>query len=278
MPAPARRRGSAGRTPWLSRTEPRRDRIERGRGHPERREEARADVLPVWSPADALDDLAQQLIGEVRVLPLEARRHCRRDLGDARERRSRVALVADKCPVRPRRLTLEAGLVREHATDRQRLDRSERAGCFHELGEIRDRGIVERELSLVSQLHDRGSGERLRDRGDPVKPLRVERRFFARSAYPIPFDQTSSPSVDDADGCAGNPVLLDELRSCRLVAVAGLCGGARHAPTLPRTTPALVLVQAVADRVPRRPGDPEDQHRDRDAHDRVCPLETGGDK
>ncbi len=77
---------------------------------------------------------------------MRVHRDARRDLRRTRERATGVVLVRDVRPVRAGRLALEAGLVREHPPDRETLDRAERALRRLELGEIGDRGIVEREL------------------------------------------------------------------------------------------------------------------------------------
>jgi hypothetical protein len=61
--------------------------------------------------------------------------------------------------------------VGEHASERERRALG--------LGEVSSEGVVELQLAFVAQRHDRGGGEGLRDRADPV--LRCRCRSSARS-------------------------------------------------------------------------------------------------
>ena len=158
-----------------TRAQPRGQRIERRRRHPQRAKDLRADVLRVRRSGDPRDDLSEELVRKVRVLPLRVNGDGNGDLGSPRKRAVRVVFVDDVRPVRARRLALEAGLMRQHPPNRQRLERAERALRGRELREIGDRWIVERQLPRVAKLHDRRRGERLRDRGDAVERFWIRR-------------------------------------------------------------------------------------------------------
>ena len=142
------------------------------------------DRVRVRPCVQARDDLAEQLEREVRVLLLHVRRDLRRDLGALREVRRRRCFVDVVEPPRP--VGRPSGPTRgRHPPDRQRLDRPERAGCLAELGEERDRRVVEVELPLVAELQDRGRGERLRDRGDPEQRPRIVRSARLDVGVPV---------------------------------------------------------------------------------------------
>jgi len=110
----------------------------------------------------------------------------------------------------PGRVAHEAGLVGEHPPDRDGLDHAERARRVAELGQVRDRRVVEMEFAFVAELHDRGRGERLRDRGDAeqrpcvVRPPCLDIRVaVARRPHERVVD-------DDARRRTGQTLLLDE--------------------------------------------------------------------
>ena len=203
-------------------------RIEGRRRHAERAKELRADVRRIRRARDTRHDLSEELVGEVRVLPLRVHRDAGRDLRCPRERPSGIVLVHGVRPVRPGRLALQPRLVREHAANRQALDRAEWALRGLELGKKRDGWIVERELPLVAKLHDRRRREGLRDRGDPVERLRVGRTPRGPVGEPHASGPRELTVMDDADCGAGQPVLLHEGSGCRLVLGSKLGSGARH--------------------------------------------------
>ena len=94
-----------------------------------------------YEPRFLSDELAEQLVTEVRVLPLRVRRHCERDVRGAGEVVDGLALVEDEGEVGVRRLALEARLVREEPAGRQPFDGPERAPRARELGEAAHEGI-----------------------------------------------------------------------------------------------------------------------------------------
>ncbi len=103
-----------------------------------------------------------------------------------------------------------------------------------ELRDVLDRSVVEVELARVAKLHDRGRGEGLRDRRDPIERLRrrAPRRPQVREADPLRPHELAF--VDDADRRSGQPVLLHERRGLRLVLRCPRLRWARHAAKLPR--------------------------------------------
>jgi hypothetical protein len=130
----------------------------------ERLEQPRLDVLPVRDPGDALDEDPEQREREIRVVePRAGRQHA----FGAIERVEQLVDVGE-APVEPRvvvRLALQAGRVREQAANRR---------CALRPLDVLVERVFEIERAFITQLHHCGSGERLRDRSEPV--LRVRRR------------------------------------------------------------------------------------------------------
>ena len=98
-------------------------------------------------------------------------------LGLARARRPAPARSESRASPRPCRAA-RAGSRRDARADSDR--------CRRATGSSRcaDERIVEPEQILVAQLHDRGRGERLRDRADPVLVVRCHPLAGAASATP----------------------------------------------------------------------------------------------
>ena len=124
----------------LPRAQPLQERVERGRGHLQRRQDPRADVPRVRHAATRARRArrAAGSRGSSTSTACSAARsaRCRR-----RGRGSRgLALVEDQREVGVRRLALQARLVREQPPDREPLDRPERAPRARELGDVRRRG------------------------------------------------------------------------------------------------------------------------------------------
>ncbi len=137
-------------------------------GHPQRIQHRRAHVLRERSAGDPLDDVPEQLEGQVGVLVVDLRRgHDPREVEDPQQLLGPVQPHPFK--VLPRHLALEAGCVHEEPPDRQVLDGTERILDRRELRHVANRRIVEAKQSLVPELHDRRGGDRLADRGDPVE-------------------------------------------------------------------------------------------------------------
>ena len=103
-------------------------------------------------------------------------------------------------PVGVRRLAGQAGLVGQHPPDRDGLDGAEGAVRVLQLRKVGDGGVVQVEEPLVTELHDRRAGERLRDRRDPVERRRPPARGAPRcrrSRCP-PNHARSSPATTPA--------------------------------------------------------------------------------
>ena len=125
--------------------------------------EALADVVVERPAGDPRDDVAEQRVGEVRVVPGGGGRQ---DLLGLREPLQQLLLAGEleRLPDLARRLALKAGRVRQHPPQRRRPVRG--------LGEVLRERVVEVELALVPELHDGRRRERLRDRRDRVPRLR----------------------------------------------------------------------------------------------------------
>ena len=124
----------------------------------ERIEDPLLHVALVRRTRAPLDDLAEKGEGEIRVVPATARSE---HLLGLLERSDQLlpGRKVERLPDRSGRLALDPCEMREQASD----------GCRRgNPVEVRGERIVEPEQVLVAQLHDRGRGERLRDRADPV--------------------------------------------------------------------------------------------------------------
>ena len=93
---------------------------------------------------------------------------------------------------------------------------------------LRD-GIVEAEAALVPEEQDRGRGERLRHRGDPVDAVRVRRGVLA-----VP-DRPRAAGVDQRAVADHAP---DDARDLRLVPESRQAGVDRGQAILERRHPA----------------------------------------
>ena len=132
---------------------------------PERPQQPLLDVLAKRRARDPRHHEPEQRVGEIRVVPGGvAGEHLLR-LAEPREQ---LLLTGEdeRLPDLARRLALEPRRVSQHPAQRRRpvLD----------LGQVLLEPVVEVELPLGAQLHDRGRGERLRDRRDRM--LGVDRR------------------------------------------------------------------------------------------------------
>ena len=134
----------------------------------DRLEQPLADVVLVRDARDALDDDAEQREREVGVVEPRAGRQHELGLGERLEQLVRRR-EAQRQPRVVLRLALQARGVREQPADRRRV----RSAL-----DVPVERVLEVELARVAQLHDRGGGERLRDRADAV--LRVRRRLVTR--------------------------------------------------------------------------------------------------
>ena len=135
-------------------------------GHARPGPERSGEVLLRGLTADPSDDLAQERVREVRVVPVRAGRERLLGLGEARQK-----LLAgrhlQRLPDIPRHLALEAREVREQPADRQPV-----LGAV----EMPVEPVVEREPAFVAKPHDPDRRHGLRDRRDPV--LVVRRRLL----------------------------------------------------------------------------------------------------
>src|SRR5262249_53303953 len=134
--------------------------------HAERREHALLDALGPWRPRGALDDVSRQRRGVVRVRRElagrpDARGDVPREPGAERDDPARVA--------RPEvaRVLLEPGRVGHHVPQRDRL--RERPRDLEV--EVAVHVGLERDLTLLDELEDRGPGEELADRADAEERL-----------------------------------------------------------------------------------------------------------
>ena len=143
----------------------RRQSLEAQPRQPDGLEELLADVVHVRDAGHALDDDAEQRVGQVRVVEARAGREhhlgrleCLEQLVRGREAQRQPRVVV--------RLALQARRMREEPADRRLVS------CAVDVQVER---VLEVELSRVAQLHDRYRRERLRDGADAV--LRVRRRL-----------------------------------------------------------------------------------------------------
>ena len=205
---------------------------EDGASHAERLGDPGAHEVAVGHPAAARDDLAEQLVAEVGVLLLRRHGDPGAELRRARQVRRGIALVDTRGEVGPRRLALEAGLVREQQPQRDRLDGPGRRLRVSDLGQVRDERVVEPERAVVAQLDHGGGGEGLGDRGDAVHRARVRdaaRRDVAEAGAAGPHELAV---VHDAGRRARQAVLLHERRERALQLACDVVDRAPHGDLL----------------------------------------------
>src|SRR2546426_8672961 len=106
--------------------------------------------------------------------------------------------------------------MREHAADRHRLDWTEWAVGRTHFGEVSHGGIVKVQPALVAELHDRGPGDVLGDRGDSVESQTFRRAAsrHVRETHPRRPDQVIA--MDHAHRRSRQAVLLHERSRLRL--------------------------------------------------------------
>ena len=180
------------------------------RGHAERIQDGFAYVSRVRGSAHPSDDLAEPLVGQVRVFMLCVRRELHGDSGGLPERLAWVTLIRGDGPVRARRFRRQPRFMREHPPDRHCLGRAERIGNRPQLRQPSDSRVVQIQPAGIAQLHDRRSGERLGDRRYAVEHCRVSGRSSGNVGEPGTCQPGELIAADNASHAAGQPVLLDE--------------------------------------------------------------------
>ena len=207
----------------------RRLRLEAHARQPDGLEQPLADVVLIRHARDALDDDAEEREREVGVVEPRAGRQHELRLGERLEQLVRLREPQAQ-PGVVVRLALQARGVREQPADRRRV-----RGSL----DVPVERVLEVELPRVSQLHDRGRGERLRDRPDAV--LRVGRRletgFDVRGADRLLPDQLAVAEHRRADARHALLALLaeDEALETRRQALGSLRHGRRAPPAFARS-------------------------------------------